>query len=256
MSFDMGVFAVIAIGAVWAMFATMLTEEHNDYGGEHTGRSLAIAAVLWLVGYAVVNAIAYYGVTSKDIPRPPDDKPLTYSYVADQMGLNSGKAYPLTLGGRVGGSSGDVTATTSVSSGMFSARATTTLQASSSPASAVSLGYTYFGKTYILELVTSHITFVLSETDSPTVAIWMSNGTSFKFGANRYKPYSVLKCKTTFHDLMLMCLWPDYNEPGPYPTVSKHAMDVGLAPVVQDGLDRATITLPPKMYRQLLGIIE
>src|SRR5690606_31744753 len=148
------------------------------------------------------------------------NEPLAYTYVAEQMGLGSGESYPLVLGGRTGGSAGGVNVTSTVTSGLFSARTTTTMQGSTTPASAVSLGCTYQEKTYILDMPTSRITFIQSETEQPSVTIWLSGDSTFEFGRKVYAPYSGTDCRWTFNNILWMCLWPAYNEPGPTPKIN------------------------------------
>ena len=254
MSFDYGIFIVAAVGIVGAFVSWMMCV--GEFRRRDIDRDGVFAAgALWLFGYAVVTVIVLLtSLFSK--PVTPANEPLAYSYVSEQMGLSSGNSYPLVLGSRTGGSSGETDVSTTLTSGLFSARATTTMQSSSTPASAVSLGYTYEGKTYILEMPTSRITFIQSEDGEPSVTIWLSGESTFDFGQKVYEPYAATGCQWTFNNILVMCLWPDYNGPAPTPTIDAHASDVGLAPVIQGGFDRATITLTPEMYRQLLGIIE
>lgn len=213
------------------------------------------AAVLWVVGYAALNLVAI-GFSANSKPHAPVSEKLTYQHVAEQMGLVSGETYPLILGARVGGSTADINVATTVTSGLFSARATTNLQVSSAPASAISLSYTYQEKTYILELPTSRVTFIQTESENPSVSVWLSGGSSYKLGEKVYAEYSVTDCDWKFKNLLFMCLWPPYDEPGPTAKITKSVTDVGLAPVIQASFDRATITLSPDAYKQLLGIIE
>ena len=254
MHFDIWMILVGIIGILGAWAAAGIsgsTDRHYASLGTHI-----VAIVLWIIGYAVVTVIVMIGA-SFNKPHTPVNEPLAYTYVAENMGLTSGETYPLMLGGRIGGSEGETDVSTSVAHGLFSARATTTMQASTAPASAVSLGYTYEDKTYILEMPTSRITFFITEEVEPSVTMWLSDGATFDFGEKVYAPYAASDCTWTFNNILWMCLWPEYqDEEGPRSTISQHAMDVGLAPVISAGFDRASITLSQEMYNQLLGIIE
>ena len=253
MSFDEAVILVITIGLVGAMAAGGIAGVFNRKRARTTNYLGAI--LLWVIGYGFVTVVVA-GANTLSKPLTPLNEPLTYTYVAAEMGFVSGQAYPLQLGGRTGGSAGETNVSTTLSSGLFSARSTSSMQGSTTPASAVSFGYTYEGKTYILEMPTSRITFVQSDTQEPSVTVWLRDETTFAFGEIVYDEYPVSECTWRFNNFIWMCLWPDYNEPGPTPSISQHAMDVGLAPVVMEGFDRATVTLSPEMYRQLLGVIE
>ena len=250
--FDNGIALVAIIGIVGAMIAFgIVATDHPNW--RKPGPWAGVVA-LWLVGYAVATVIAMI-ITGVNKPHTPGPEPIAFTYVAEQMGLVSGDTYPLMLGGRIGGSEGETDVSTTVTAGLFSAGATTTMQGSSSPASAVSLGYTYEEKTYILEMPTSRITFIQSETETPSVIVWLRDEQTYDFGNAAYAEYSG-DCIWGFNNILWTCRWPEYVETDPIPTISQNAFDVGLAPVVQGGFDRATITLTPDMYRQLLGIIE
>ena len=249
MQFDWWVILVIIIGIVGALVAIVIAEDARTLRGFVTG-----ALVLWFVGYGVVTGIANMTNGSQANTNPPRSIPLTSTYVAGQMGFDSGKQYPLLLGGRTGGSTGELS--TTVHAGFFSA--TATVQNSTAPASAVSLSYSYEGKSYILELPTSRVTFVQSETATPSATIWLSGAQDYKLGEAKVdeSKYPYRSCEWKFNNLLFMCLWPSYKWPAPTPVINQHVLDVGLAPVVADSFDRAQITLTPEMYRQLLGVIE
>ncbi len=247
MSFDGWVILVIIIGIVGAFIALNIAFEVA-----YTFRSGAIVlTVLWLIGYAAVAGVTTLG-TSAAHPRPPYDAQVSNAEASEQLGLASGKTYDLVLGSRVGGSTGSTNAT--LTSGLFSARAT--VSGSTSPASAISLGYTVGEKTYILELPTSKVTFIQSEIAKPSVTLWLEGG-SFDFGHRTYSDsYPYKSCEWRFHNLLPLCMWPSYDEWASKLVINQATYDTGLAPVVGAGFQRAEITLTPAMYRQLLGIIE
>jgi hypothetical protein len=247
MSFDGWVILVIIIGVIGAGVSLVIAEDAARTRREFITGSIS----LWLIGYTVIAGLTCFG-TSNARPSPPWKEAAPNAKIAEQLGLVSGTQYDLVLGGRTGGSSGS-TSTTAIS-GLFSARATAS--SSSSPASAISLGYTVGEKTYILEVPTARTTFIQSETDKPSVTIWLG-GSSGDFGHTEYVdtyPYS--SCEWRFHNLLPLCMWPDYDKWEPKLIVEQSTHDVGLAPLVSAGFDRAEITLTPEMYRQLLGIIE
>ena len=226
MSFDGWVILVIIIGVIGAGVSLVIAEDAARTRREFITGSIS----LWLIGYTVIAGLTCFG-TSNARPSPPWKEAAPNAKIAEQLGLVSGTQYDLVLGGRTGGSSGS-TSTTAIS-GLFSARATAS--SSSSPASAISLGYTV---------------------DKPSVTIWLG-GSSGDFGHTEYVdtyPYS--SCEWRFHNLLPLCMWPDYDKWEPKLIVEQSTHDVGLAPLVSAGFDRAEITLTPEMYRQLLGIIE
>lgn len=250
MTFDVAVIMIVALGILLFIGARWVFEDIT------TGKAKMSKVIgLWFFFYAVAT-VAVFAFSPITKPTAPWSDPLEYTYVAAEMGFVSGQNYPLLLGERSGGSAGVTSVTTSLSSGLFSARTTSSMQGSSTPASAVSFGYTYEGKTYILEMPTSRITFVQSDSQEPSVTVWLKDEATFAFGESVYDEYSVSACSWRFHNLIWMCLWPEYSGPNPTPIISQHAMDVGLAPVIMEGFDRATVTLSPDMYRKLLGVIE
>lgn len=247
MSFDGWVILVIFIGIVGTVTSLLIAEEAS-----HTLRGFITGSItLWLIGYIVIAGLTCLG-TSIVRPFPPLNQAAPNAKIAEQLGLVSGTQYDLVLGGRTGGSAGS-TSTTAVS-GLFSARATAS--SSTSPASAISLSYTVGEKTYILEVPTARTTFIQSETEKPSVTIWLGGGSS-DFGHMEYvDTYPYTSCEWRFHNLLPLCTWPDYDGWKSKLVVDQSTYDVGLAPVVNAGFDRAEITLTPEMYRQLLGIIE
>lgn len=250
-SFDDHVSGVVFLGVIGLIFSLFLA----GITAESIRGVVRGTVILWLIGYGLVTWIAI-GVSQNQRSSPPDDQPLSNTQAAAELGLKSGESYPLLLGSRTSGSAGTTDVTTSVRAGIFSARATTSMQSSTTPASAVSLGYTTDGKTYILEMPTSHITFVQSATAEPSVTLWLNDEESFDFGKRVYSGTPPTDCQWTFNNLLVMCLWPEYTNVEPTIVVDKQARDVGLGPIVTAGFVRAEIVLTPKMYRQLLGIIE
>lgn len=250
-SFDGWVILVAIIGIIGAVFAFLIASNANRLTGVIAG-----TIGLWLAGYAVVTLIVIV-FSSPAKPWTPQNEPLPYTVAAEQLGFVSGEEYPLVIGERVGGSEEGTNVSTTVRAGLFSARATTVLQSSSSPASAVSFSYTHEDKSYILELPTSRITFIQSDTQDPSVTIWLNDEATYDFGESVYPAYEHTACTWTFNNILVMCLWPSYDrDSGMSPVLTQHTRDVGLAPVIQASFDHATIVLSSETYKQLLGIIE
>lgn len=95
--------------------------------------------------------------------------PMNYRYFSsseiakEAFGLESGKKYPLQLGERIAGSSGEAEA----SAGFFSASASVSLQ----PASSLSVAFHNGPKSYILELPMSKIVFLQRRNAPETIEI-------------------------------------------------------------------------------------
>lgn len=213
--------------------------------GLATAIALPIALILGLVG---ANAITYAWTAHHG-----KSTQATIGEVTQQFGFKSGSAYPLVLGNRFAGTSGDL----HVSGGLFFVSA----DAHFAPATAVTIGFDHNGKSYMLELPTSKITFIKSDTTKPSVKLWIKyagsdfvyyNGSSKKGTGNidtlverTYGP-----CDPTWHNLVLQC---DHEVANKTVTIGKTIESRGLAPIVQEYFDRAEITLTSAQYNKLLG---
>ena len=181
----------------------------------------------------IVNLIAFASSFSKTTSEYASGRD-----VAGTFGLQSDQDYPLVVGSRFGGSSVEATA----SAGVFSARA----YVSSQPASAISIGFTYQNKSYILEVPVSKVTFIQSTYAKPTVRMHLDS-TAF-LGAQYLYKYSGHHCGV--RNLWVVCLPKRVGAPL---KVGPESQRRGLAPIVSDYLDSATITLTPAMYKEILG---
>ncbi|MDO5343983.1 MAG: hypothetical protein Q4F02_03705 [Candidatus Saccharibacteria bacterium] len=166
-----------------------------------------------------------------------------YATAAAHFGLQSGVQYPLQLGSRFAGTSGEM----SVNGGIFSVYG----EGSWSPATAVSLGFENpDGRSWILEIPVSRITFVQDAGAKPNVLINL-NGSS-------YDPE--FKATIDHGGCHLKIEWGWWlcaaGEPKVALSVSDDAERAGLAPIVaqafSDGGSSATITLTPQQYDALL----
>lgn len=165
-----------------------------------------------------------------------------YAAAAAHFGLQSGVQYPLQLGSRFAGTSGHL----AVDSGLFYTRG----EGAWSPATAVSLGFENpDGRSWILEIPVSRITFIQDAGAKPSVVVNL-NGSS-------YGP----DFETTIdHGGCLKIEWGWWlcatGEPTVTLSVSDDAERAGLAPIVaqafSDGGSSATITLTPEQYDALL----
>lgn len=228
-------------------------EDYNRYAGEASARGRRVAwrialPLAFVVGLVGTNAITYswtshHGATTQ----------ATIGEVTQQFGFRSGKAYPLVLGNRFAGTSGDL----HVSGGLFFVSA----DAHFAPATAVTIGFDHNGKSYMLELPTSKITFIKSDEAKPSVKLWIKhtrenfvyyNGSSKEGTGNidtlverGYTP-----CEPSWHNLVLLC---DHKMDRKTVTIGKTIESRGLSPIVQEYFDRAEITLTSTQYNKLLG---
>ncbi|MDB5165888.1 MAG: hypothetical protein JWM00_778 [Candidatus Saccharibacteria bacterium] len=154
------------------------------------------------------------------------------------FGLESDAKYNLRLGSRFGGTSVDAAA----ASGIFYANASVSTQ----PASALSLGFAYGDQSYILEIPMSKVTFTQSETIEPGVVLHINDdityGVDVKYrqacgGIFAWNLLLIRDCKSIVTGMSL----------------SSDTQRRGLARIVTNNLDSASITLTSDMYDRILG---
>lgn len=205
---------------------------HDDSGGHYrlNRPSFYIGWSITLVMlYTIANGIvAFTSFTSQNSPTA------TIGDVTKSFGLKSGRAYPLELGERFSGTTGEVTGDLFYTHGSFS------------PSTSLSIGFEHAGSSYILEFPTNAVTFKQTENTQPTVQLYLdssapSEETSFqtRFGA----------CQWTYHDLWFVCEKKLLSNTLKVPAAVKQT---GLSPIVSAHFQSATITLTPQMYQSLL----
>lgn len=176
----------------------------------------------------------------------------TVTEVVQSFGLNSGASYPLVLGSRITGSSGDM----KVSSGLFSFSANTTI----TPASATTISFEHNNTSYMLELPTSKLTFVQSSSEKPSVRLYLLNGdVDYVTGSNALdanNPDNAVvnrtfsPCQVVINSFLVTCVRQTLSTEV---VIGSNITRRGLAPIVLSNFDSAVITLTPVMYKQLLG---
>ncbi|MEO7904913.1 MAG: hypothetical protein ABIR91_03920 [Candidatus Saccharimonadales bacterium] len=198
--------------------------------------------------FAVVNTTTYLvSANSGERSRA------TVSEVAKSFGFVSGKAYPLVLGDRFVGSSGEL----DIQSGLFSF----TASGSTKPATAISVSFEHQGKSYLLELPTKNITFIQADDKKPVLKINLKhrNALYSDYNYSSGKGLGSLDtlvtrtfgdCAEQWVDFTLRCIRPvETTEIRIGKTID---LD-GLSPIMDEHFRNAQITLTPEMYHQLLG---
>lgn len=160
--------------------------------------------------------------------------------VTSHYGLKPDTQYPLKLGQRFAGTFGSMT----VNGNFFFVHG----NGSWAPATAISVGFASQGKSYILEIPTSKITFVQSNEAKSSVSIHIDSA------VNAGHNYVVREDYGSCHARVSFGWWYCHR------TLEKSSIsttdNVSLPEVIQgaftDGHARATITLSPEQYNLLL----
>lgn len=160
--------------------------------------------------------------------------------VSQDMGLVSGKSYPVEVGARIGGSGGSGY----FYSGLFGGSGHINIQ----PASALSVGFDYKDKSAILEFPLRQMTFVKDEAaTTPRMTINLRCESSVK-GSQTYK----LAPRHWVLDSGILYFDQKTTETGPY-VVDSAVLANGLAPIVADNLANVEVRLSPELYLKILG---
>lgn len=261
MQFNGWFILVLIVALICYMIAYSMTRDMTN--SSRVLPRLGIATVIWTVGYVVLVAVFALGSliawgerTPPVWHHQPEPVPLSYMYVAEELGFESGREYPLTLGSRISGASGESSVSTTVVNGFLFSGISTTVESSLGPSSAISLSYSYEGKSYIVEIPTSHVTFKQTTVDEPSATLWLNDGTSTYLGFQDWTPYTESSCRWTYMNLLPMCLWPPYEGTLRPPQINQDVLELGLSPIIANSFVRAEVVLTPEMYNQLLGVIE
>ena len=238
-------FAAIGILVGFLAVAGLAYESGVD---DHPGR-IIIRDVCAL--YVIANVVVYSMTALPPLPPRSETRAATVAEVTSHFGLESGKEYPLQLGERFAGTSGDMR----VVGGIFY----TYGSGSWNPATGLSIGFSAEdGRSYILEVPTAKVTFVQSETAEPSVKLDMGGGIwSNERDARVLIHREMSSCSVVIDAGWWTCRRDTLSETKNY-EVSDDLDRRGLAPIVasafgRDGSDAsATITLSPQAYNSLL----
>ncbi len=198
---------------------------------------------LFLIGFTFLAAIG--NVITAMISPLAETSTLQGSYVsaARELGLESGKEYPLV----VGDAGFDTDGTARVTPGLFYASAVTDLR----PTNVITLSFSHNGTSWPITIPTADgdVSFHLKNNAPATMKVilldWMYDPNDF-VGWND----PVSKCHWGISNLAVGCVRWHLN---PAPTLTSDAVTKGLPPIVGQGIYHADITLPTKLYNELFG---
>lgn len=168
---------------------------------------------------------------------------IPYAEASVHFGLESGRTYPLKLGSRFAGTSGQM----SVTGGLFSVYG----EGSWTPATALSLGFENpDGRNWIIEIPISRATFIKSSSTEPSVKITLrGEGVDLGFSRTTVREPCSLEVQWGWWVCVEGATQITYS-------ASEDAEKNGLAPIMArafaEGNASAEITLTPEQYDALL----
>ena len=236
-------FAAIGILVGFLAVAGLAYESGVD---DHPGR-IIIRDVCAL--YVIANVVVY-SMTALPPRSESETRAATIAEISSHFGLESGKEYPLQLGERFAGTSGDMR--------VVGALFYTYGSGSWNPATGLSIGFSAEdGRSYILEIPTAKVTFVQSETAEPSVKLDMGGGIwSNERDARVLIHREMSSCSVVIAAGWWTCHRDTLSETKNY-EVSDDLDRQGLAPVVASAFGRhgsdasAIVTLSPQAYNDL-----
>jgi hypothetical protein len=236
-------FAAIGILVGFLAVAGLAYESGVD---DHPGR-IIIRDVCAL--YVIANVVVY-SMTALPPRSESETRAATIAEISSHFGLESGKEYPLQLGERFAGTSGDMR--------VVGALFYTYGSGSWNPATGLSIGFSAEdGRSYILEIPTAKVTFVQSETAEPSVKLDMGGGIwSNERDARVLIHREMSSCPVVIDAGWWTCHRDTLSETKNY-EVSDDLDRQGLAPVVASAFGRhgsdvsAIVTLSPQAYNDL-----
>ena len=236
-------FAAIGILVGFLAVAGLAYESGVD---DHPGR-IIIRDVCAL--YVIANVVVY-SMTALPPRSESETRAATIAEISSHFGLESGKEYPLQLGERFAGTSGDMR--------VVGALFYTYGSGSWNPATGLSIGFSAEdGRFYILEIPTAKVTFVQSETAEPSVKLDMGGGIwSNERDARVLIHREMSSCSVVIDAGWWTCHRDTLSETKNY-EVSDDLDRQGLAPVVASAFGRhgsdasAIVTLSPQAYNDL-----
>ena len=238
-------FAAIGILVGFLAVAGLAYESGVD---DHPGR-IIIRDVCAL--YVIANVVVY-SMTALPPRSESETRAATIAEISSHFGLESGKEYPLQLGERFAGTSGDMR--------VVGALFYTYGSGSWNPATGLSIGFSAEdGRSYILEIPTAKVTFVQSETAEPSVKLDMGGGIwSNERDARVLIHREMSSCSVVIDAGWWTCRRDTLSETKNY-EVSDDLDRQGLAPVVASAFGHhgsdasAIVTLSPQAYNDLLN---
>ena len=236
-------FAAIGILVGFLAVAGLAYESGVD---DHPGR-IIIRDVCAL--YVIANVVVY-SMTALPPRSESETRAATIAEISSHFGLESGKEYPLQLGERFAGTSGDMR--------VVGALFYTYGSGSWNPATGLSIGFSAEdGRSYILEIPTAKVTFVQAETAEPSVKLDMGGGIwSNERDARVLIHREMSSCSVVIDAGWWTCHRDTLSETKNY-EVSDDLDRQGLAPVVASAFGRhgsdasAIVTLSPQAYNDL-----
>lgn len=236
-------FAAIGILVGFLAVAGLAYESGVD---DHPGR-IIIRDVCAL--YVIANVVVY-SMTALPPRSESETRAATIAEISSHFGLESGKEYPLQLGERFAGTSGDMR--------VVGALFYTYGSGSWNPATGLSIGFSAEdGRSYILEIPTAKVTFVQSETAEPSVKLDMGGGIwSNERDARVLIHREMSSCSVVIDAGWWTCHRDTLSETKNY-EVSDDLDRQGLAPVVASAFGRhgsdasAIVTLSLQAYNDL-----
>jgi hypothetical protein len=216
------------------LIAYICSDEFARSDHQNTRYRLKVFVVAFLTCAVIGNAFTAAISPGAHISDP---RPITNRDAAAHFGLQSSHSYPLVIGSKVGGASGSVITT----SGFFSATTAVSLR----PATAINVSFTHGDSSWILTLSTDIITFHQKAGD-PSMVLTLNK---HPYNAAHWdKQYS--GCHWGFLNLAVGCAKQLTRATI---VMDTRADKLGLPTVISGSLVRADITLPPKLYAQIVG---
>lgn len=235
---------IALLGLIVALVVIGIAYGATDEARTRLGKATVFTGVFALLA-AIVTGIS---AASTAIAATDTDMGASAADVSQEIfGLESGHEYPLELGSRLGGTSATIT----TSSGFFTAHTTVNLEASS----ILSIGFTSpDGRSYILEVPTTSVTFDQDAAAEPTVVIYLSDT---RYSSAEYSYGTMVPVNQESCDWIVNTVFPVCQRDKADWELQLHEYDeqhLTLAQVVTDNVESVDITLTPEMYNRILGI--
>lgn len=202
-----------------------------------------------LIVYALVFPLMVFGLSlmTRIMSEPTDYTPSAQT-VAKELGLESGKSYPLFVGTQITDHN-DL-----VASGLFTLDNLQRLRASKRvPFTFTTAQHkSYLGEAYLLRISTNRLKIVESRAEGASVRVFLLGGGSndqLFNGANVDRENVGRQC--SINNLIYRCKPVRVSEKL---TLSSAQRDIGLVPIVNRYVDRVEITLSSGLYHRLLEL--
>lgn len=214
----------------------------DTYSFHHFKRNIMVSFML----IALVFNGLWAGMDALGTPSPTNNWLSLKEFSEQAFGFIPGESYPLELGAQ----STSISGTINVSSGWFF----TDTSASISGGTAVTVTFRHGSAVYALSLPRDSVTFHISETTRPTVAVNLSTKTPTSWALTATK-WTASDCSWQLHNLLIMKPCTEQKMTVPSDRSARAVAD-GLGKLVRDNFDNAQITLTQSMYDQMTGRIS